>query len=106
MKITLESSERIRKQQKELIVLLQKSHTAADNCSIASLETALSSIHPINSSGILSIDPANKLPMKNSEFVGLSSNKAKLDQSLSAQSMNSWISDQNNSRMVSENISW
>lgn len=39
LKLSLESSERIRKQQKELISLLQKSNAVSDNISIASLNS-------------------------------------------------------------------
>lgn len=54
LRISLESSERIRKQQKELINLLQRSHSVADLSSVVSYNSISTNATPIDSKSISS----------------------------------------------------
>lgn len=54
LKISLESSERIRKQQKELINLLQRSHSVADLSSVVSFNSISTNVTPIDNKSISS----------------------------------------------------
>jgi hypothetical protein len=54
LRISLESSERIRKQQKELINLLQRSHSVADLSSVVSFNSISTNVTPIDNKSISS----------------------------------------------------